>query len=192
MFNVWHIARRSVSMFISFSRCKHNSCVSALSIEVPTVSLAVFRLRAPVVLNHSAVWVSQTDRLIWPQSGRRMRNRANDYMLIQYLSRNPFCSHPVDPLPAALSGSWEDICFLHPSSLIHKATTSVRLHSALSRPSSPLLFQLKPPRHAAGAWASASYYYGGVDGTSSVLTPRRFLQVHSAVATTSYAGPGSG
>lgn len=94
------------------------------------------------------------DMVIWSESGRRIRNRANVYVLIQYLSRNPFCSRPVDPLLAALSGSREDICFLHRTPLIHEAT-SVSLHSAPSRTSSALLFQLKPPRHAVGARAGA-------------------------------------
>lgn len=72
---------------------------------------------------------------------------------MQHLSRNPFCSRPVDPLPDALGGSREDICFLHPCSLIHEAN-SVSLLSALCSVSvlcRALLFQLKPPRHAVGA-----------------------------------------
>lgn len=104
---------------------------------------------------------------------------------------------PSCPLP--LSGSREDICFLHPSSLIRKAT-SVSLHSALPQSSSALLFQLKPPRHAVGAWAGAVIIMEvGMECplfqcsvAALCLTQGWSPLVRTTVATASYAGPGSG
>lgn len=58
---------------------------------------------------------------------------ANGYMLAQYLSRNPFCSRPVDPQLATLSGSREGICFLHPTSVTHEATSVSQPSSATHR-----------------------------------------------------------
>lgn len=111
-----------------------------------------------------------------------MGNRANNDMFIQHLFRNPFCSRPVDPLPAALSGSREDICFLHPSSLIHKAT-SVSLHSALSRFSSAV--SAEATQACSGSLGQCGYYYGGGDGMSSISMLRLCIMFNSRMVHTS-------
>lgn len=139
------------------------------------------------------------DRVIRPDSGRRMRNWENDYMLTQDLSRNPFHSRPVPSLPAALSGSRDDICFLHPSSLIHKAK-SVSLHSALTASSLALLLQLMPPRHAVGAGDSLVIIVEvGMEcplfqcSDFALCLNQGWSQLfQTTVAATSYARPGSG
>lgn len=108
-----------------------------------------------------------------------MRKRANDYMLIQHLSRNPFCSRPVDLLPAALSGSREDICFVHPSSLIHKATSvslCPRLGSAVPA---------EATQACSGSLGQCGYYYGGGDGMSTVSVLQLRIMFNSRMVPTS-------
>lgn len=100
--------------------------------------------------------------------------------------------HSADVLsilcPAALSGRREDICFLHPSSLIHKAT-SVSLHSAPSRPSSSLLLLLllsaEATQACSGSTGKCGYCYGGGDGISSILMPQLHIMFNSRMVPTS-------
>lgn len=103
---------------------------------------------------------------------------------MQHLSRNPFCSRPVDPLLDALSGSREDICFLHPCSLIHEAN-SVSLLSAPSPSSSGSAVSAEATQACSGNPAWCGYYYGGGDGMSCISLLRLCIMFNSRMVPSS-------
>lgn len=111
-----------------------------------------------------------------------MRNGASDYMLIQHLSRNPFCRRPVDPLPAALSGRREDICFLHPSS----DPQGHQCVSALCSVSTLVGAAAFSWSHLGMQWeqGKCGYYYGDGVGISSILMPQLHIMFNSRMVPT--------
>lgn len=169
------------------------------NIKVLAGCLAVFSLCVfcGIEPRHSAVFVSQTDRVIWPQAGR-VRKRTSD------LYRCPHCSRLVDPLTACSVGAKSTSAFslwsTRPPVYLYTVYTHTKTQTHTLSPSSPaLFFQLKPARHAVGDWDSAVIMEVVVECPlfhCSAIVPCLIqgwtTLVHSAVTNTSYKGPGSG